>query len=251
MALFGLGAGNRKKRAEAIKSDNPTDAVLQEQLSELSANGDRAKVDRAVHEAQAAVDEATRADLRMIKILEQGRCPNCQSRTEQFLYTRVCSACGWNHRSPAAATDCTVYLDTGDNIACEHVFRTSEGDLLLVRDGMVVAEVMRTHVRRVDYHLAPEERESERESVRKLRGGFCSWCEKDLAEAEENGPYEEYVAFGALQERYLFCSHRCLKEFRQQFPSRIHRNCYETDCKSCNLCIKRYDVDGFKRTFLL
>ena len=34
----------------------------------------------------------------------------------------------------------------------------------------------------------------------------------------------------------------------ERYPSRVHRNCYETDCAECDLCTKRYDttLDSFQ-----
>ena len=46
----------------------------------------------------------------------------------------------------------------------------------------------------------------------------------------------------------LFCSAACYEAFRKMYPSRVHRNCYETKCSECNLCTKRYDdeTDGIR-----
>ena len=49
-----------------------------------------------------------------------------------------------------------------------------------------------------------------------------------------------HVAFGATQERYCFCSDECYGAFREMFPARVHRNCYERNCHDCSYCIKRY-----------
>ena len=49
---------------------------------------------------------------------------------------------------------------------------------------------------------------------------------------------------------YAFCSEDCMSSFRRRYPTRIHRNCYETDCRDCNECVRRYDVDGFRRRLL-
>ena len=78
---------------------------------------------------------------------------------------------------------------------------------------------------------------------------ICSWCNEALNPDEEE-IYEDYVAFGTFQEHYIFCSEKHQKEFRKMYPSRIHRNCYETDCNQCELCIKRYDTHGFKRRII-
>jgi hypothetical protein len=105
-------------------------------------------------------------------------------------------------------------------------------------------------VRRVEYVWEDEELQEAREQVKRLIKGACSWCEKGLEQVESDGPFVDYVAFGRLQERYVFCATKCMRQFRRQFPTRIHRNCYEDDCSKCDKCIKRYDTTGFKRTIL-
>ena len=91
------------------------------------------------------------------------------------------------------------------------------------------------------------ELEQARQDMYRIRGGVCSWCEKDFADSDVGDPLEDYVAFGTLQERYVLCSEKCMSAFRKQYPPRVHRNCYETDCKDCTLCVKRFDVQSFRR----
>ena len=57
-----------------------------------------------------------------------------------------------------------------------------------------------------------------------------------------------HIAFGATQERYCFCSDDCYEAFRQMYPARVHRNCYERACDTCDLCIKRYrdEAEGIR-----
>ncbi len=92
-----------------------------------------------------------------------------------------------------------------------------------------------------------EELSRAREQVKRQRYGICSWCDADLSEVEGEGPFEDFVSHGAFQERYIFCSEKCMGSFRKRYPPRIHRNCYEKDCNVCDMCIKRYDTDGFRR----
>lgn len=251
MALFGNGVEQRKRRHEAIKGEHPTETVFGEELAELAAKRDPREVDQAVSEADAAVDQATRDELRDIKVLEQGRCPECKSRTENFLYTVLCPTCGWYRRSVPDCGRSVVYLNNDREIQCDYVHTTTDGDFLCIRDGVVISQVMRRQVNRIDYNWEPGELDSARERLRTRKAGLCSWCEKDLSELAENeSTLTDYVAFGAVQERHIFCSEKCMREFRKQYASRVHRNCYETDCNDCNQCIKRYDVDGFRRMIL-
>jgi hypothetical protein len=253
MPLFG-NRGDEKKRSEQI-DDEPQDATLKEALSELVAGGKRKEVDRALTEAEQAVDEATRADIRGLKMLERGRCPDCSGRLENYLYTTVCPACGWFRRRVPDTGRCTVYLESGRELQCDRVFEVRGDQVLCVTEGVVRAQVNRRFVRSIDYQWGEEELREARDLALKERQGICSWCESSLmeiedSEREEGAPFDEYVAFGAYQEHYVFCSRKCLESFRKQFPSRVHRNCYETECGHCDKCIKRYDTDGYRRVML-
>ena len=75
----------------------------------------------------------------------------------------------------------------------------------------------------------------------------CAWCDGP-ADPEKDGFSLVQVAFGCSQERYVFCSTACYEAFRKMYPSRVHRNCYETKCSECTLCTKRYDdeTDGIR-----
>lgn len=248
MKLFKRKPMSRANQTKAILGEIPADDKLADELGELSAYGDRRDVTAADIEVKEAVTKATRDDIRSIKLIEQGRCPVCQGRTENFLYTVVCPSCGWFRRSVPEGGKSVVYLNNGNKIQCDHVYRGGTDEFLCIKDGVVISEIMRSSVRRVDHLWTPDDLERAREQVR-MRG-LCSWCEKPLEESEEGGPRVDYVAFGVFQERYMFCSEKCQREFRRQYPSRIHRNCYETDCNTCNKCVKRYDTHGFKRTIL-
>ncbi len=250
MALFSPKPSETRKRTALLKDELPQDASLTEELSELAVD-DPKELDRAQVEVEEAVSEANRADIRYLKMIEQGRCPECQARTENFLYTVVCPQCGWYRRSLPASGRSVVHLDTGERIACDSVYHAKDGELLCIHEGVVVAQVMRRFVRQIEHLWQPEELARAREEMKKRRRGICSWCEKALAQAEDpDAPLEDFVAFGVMQERYVFCAKKCMAAFRRQSPSRVHRNCYETDCRDCSLCLKRYDVDGFRRTIL-
>jgi len=250
MALFGDRDTERRRSGQMQSADLLRDAKLREELSALVALGKRSEVDRAINEAERVADEATRADIRGIKLMELGRCPECSARTENFLYTAVCPSCGWYRRSTPASEQCVVTMDSGEEIHCDHIFSVHGDQILCVRDGVVTNQVARRYVRRVDYIWEEGELEAARQRTRKEREGVCSWCDKSLREAEADGPFDEYVAFGAMQEHYVFCSKPCLVAFRKQYPPRVHRNCYETECAVCDQCIKRFDVDGYKRVML-
>jgi hypothetical protein len=251
MPLFNRSEEDRRNREHIRAEDAPPDVNLKEELSELVATGDRREVDRALSDAERAVTDATSADIRGLKMIERGRCPECSARTHALLYTIICPNCGWYRRQVPDVGRCRVHLDNDEVVECDRVFPAKGGAFLCVTDGVVVDFVVQQYVKRVEYLWSPEELSSERERMRRARTGLCSWCESDLTQSEEGGPYDEYVAFGAVQEHYVFCSKKCMEAFRRQYPSRIHRNCYETDCAVCDKCVKRYDVDGFRRVLLV
>jgi len=262
MAFMRSRSETDKKHDETRTEDRKGEGKLVEELSELSATEHPRKVSRAKNEAEAAIHDATIADIRGVALMERGRCPKCGGRTESLLFTSVCVTCGWFRRFAPEGGQCVVYLDTGDSISCDRVFSVQDGQILCVRADVVTAQLSRSAVRRIDYQWGDAELEEARDRARKERFGVCAWCEKtfdtepgedgaretsDDEDEDEEGPFEEYVAFGAYQERYLFCSKKCLRAFRRQYPVRIHRNCYERDCNDCDACTKRYDTQHFKR----
>lgn len=236
---------NSQKDPAPIK-DVAKDQEIEEELNVLGI-GDQRNIKRADSEAKEVVAKAARDDIRKIKILERGRCPECQGRTENLLFTVVCPSCGWYRRAIPRSGHSVVYLRTGEKIICDVTFSSSQDEILCVTKGVVTSQLMRSSVERIDHVWKEKELEQARKDMYIVRGGICSWCEKDLADLTDDGPYDDYVAFGTLQERYVLCSEKCMKAFRTQYPSRIHRNCYDTNCKDCNLCIKRFDVQNFER----
>jgi hypothetical protein len=249
MALFGGRSEEHRKRTESL-IDMSKDPSLAEELEELAASGSRREIDRAGSEVQQAVTEAKRADIRQIMMIEHGRCPECQGRTDNYLFTVVCPSCGWYRREQPNAGKTVLHLDDGASIACDRIYRVAGDEFVCVANGVVVALAMRRHVHRIEYQWTECELSQMRERSRKLRTGTCYWCESRPAEDGGDGPFEDYVAFGIFQERYVFCSEACMVSFRKRYPSRVHRNCYETDCRTCDNCVKRYDVDGFRRRLL-
>ena len=245
MPIFNHDENNRRKLAKT--SDKHFVTEVEEELSERVAHEKSSAVTRAITDADQAVTEATRDEITRMKLIEHGCCPQCNGRIEHFLYTVVCPSCGWFRRAVPDASSCIVHMDTGEKLTCDHVYSVNTDQLLCVTEGVVRSHVMRQHIKRIEYIWDEEKLKEAKAKAKKRVFGICAWCEKDLQEAEDNQPIEEYVAFGAMQERYVFCSRQCLEAFRKQYPSRVHRNCYETDCENCDKCIKRYDSRGFKR----
>lgn len=243
---------SRKNNRKREQIPEPVeDAAVAEELSEISAGGKRQEVVRAKDEAAKAISFATRADIKGMTLLGRGRCPECGSRTEALLFTNICSVCGWYRRTPTEQGRCVVHLDDRESIECDSVYDGKRDVVLCVKNHVVVSQVARRHIQRVDYLMDDTELAEAWERDRKQRKGVCSWCDRSLDTlADGESAIEEYVAFGAYQERYLFCSAKCLAAFRKQYTPRIHRNCYATNCNICDQCIKRFDTTGFERMTL-
>ena len=75
----------------------------------------------------------------------------------------------------------------------------------------------------------------------------CDWCGNN-AKPLSDGFHLLQIAFGRRQERYHFCSDGCYEAFRALYPSRIHRNCYEQSCATCEECEKTLpnELDGIR-----
>lgn len=73
----------------------------------------------------------------------------------------------------------------------------------------------------------------------------CAWCNTPCR-PEQDGYHLVHVALGAFQERHSFCSDDCFEAFRRMYPARVHRDCYERECRSCHYCLKRFEdeLDG-------
>lgn len=243
--------GKRQGRDKRTRQNQlPKDQKLAEEIDELTSSGDRRELIRADTEVKEVVSKATKTDIRNIMLIDQGRCPVCAARTENFLFTVVCPSCGWFRRDVPNRGSAVVHLENEGSIECDYVHHGSRDEFLCIRDGVVISELMRSEVNRIDYVWAEGELDEARALSRRMKNGICSWCESDLSESPVEDHREDFVAFGAYQERYVFCSEKCQRSFRRHFPARVHRNCYEVDCNQCSLCIKRFDTHGFKRNIL-
>ena len=240
----------RKRQRLALSDEIVQDEKLTEELSGLVASGQPKKVNKALTEADTVLDNATQSDIRGNRLMAHGRCPQCHLRTENLLYTSVCPSCGWHRRHVPDSGSCVVHLTGGEIITCQQVFPVQNQQFLCVTDGVVRHQVMGSSIQRIDYEWAADELSALKERALKQIRGACSWCEQGLETSEERGPLVDYVAFGLNQERYIFCSQNCMRQFRSQFPPRVHRNCYEVECATCDSCLKRYDMTGFRRRVL-
>ena len=198
-------------------------------------------LDDTLEEINLAVKEAAKASLRDIRLMEEGRCPSCGHKTNQFLFTSVCANCGWFSFISPEEGQSIIHLKNGTSIECGTTFDTKGDYILGITDGVVRAKVSKANVDYIKFAWTEEEIARKRETKAREQAGVCCWCEKPLTELDEDDrPVITYAAFGTFQDRYVFCSEKCEESFKKQYPVRVHRNCYERSCTECDLCAKKY-----------
>ena len=236
--------GTTKERQIHIEGQ---DEHVQEAM-DLLAQEDQDELDEALDEVNETVREAARASLRDLRLMQEGHCPSCGHKTlRQFLFTTVCSSCGWFSFISPEEGKSHIHLQSGRTIECGTTFDTKGDFVLGITSGVVRAKVPKENVEYIEFSWTDEEVRRKRESRAKEETGICSWCEKSLADDNDENVIV-YAAFGSAQERYVFCSDKCNEAFQKQYPIRIHKNCYERSCLDCDLCNKRYL--GEDETFL-
>ena len=236
--------GANKERQIYIEDQ---DEHIQEAMDLLSQDN-QGDLDEALVEVNETVREAAKASLRDIKLLEEGHCPSCGHKAlRQFLFTTVCTSCGWVSFISPEEGKSLIHLQSGRAIECGTTFETKGGFLLGITDGVVRAKVSKDNVEYVEFAWTDEEIQRKRESRAREETGICSWCEKPLVDSEDE-IIIVYAAFGNTQERFIFCTDKCNEAFQKQYPIRIHKNCYERPCPGCDLCNKRYT--GEDETYL-
>ncbi len=231
------------------KKKQPKDETLKDEFIEASDIGDPKSVSKIDTEVRVALNEATKTDIHAILMIDQGRCPSCHSKLDKFLFTAVCPECGWFKRKVPDKGHSHVFLSNGKEIVCDYIHRGTD-EFLCIKDGVVISEIAKSSIINIEFVWNPNELEDAREQSQKQSRGACSWCENIFKQENGEEVFEDYIAFGSTQEHYIFCSEKCQRAFRKQYTSRIHRNCYETDCKTCNLCIRKFDTRNFKRNIL-
>ena len=214
------------------------DEEIEEAMSLLSEDG-QGHLDETMEEINEAVKEAAKTSLRDIRLMEEGRCPSCGHKTNQFLFTTVCANCGWfSHISPEEGQS-VIHLKSGGSIECGTTFDTKDYYILGITDGVVRAKVSKDNVEYIEFKWTEEEVEKKRKARMVVSGAVDSWTEKPLSEYDDE-PIIIYAAFGNLQERYVFGTEENAESFKKQYPVRVHKNCYERTCVECDLCIKKY-----------
>lgn len=214
------------------------DEEVEEAMSLLSEDG-QGQLDETMEEINEAVREAAKTSLRDIRLMEEGRCPSCGHKSNQFLFTTVCANCGWfSHISPEEGQS-IIHLKNGGKIECGTTFDTKDYYILGITDGVVRAKVSKDNVEFIEFKWTEDEVQKKRKARMVVQAGVDSWTEKPLTEYEGE-PILVYAAFGNLQERYVFGNPENAEAFKKQYPVRVHKNCYERPCPDCDLCIKKH-----------
>ena len=234
--LFGKKEEEKKKEKQIALVDQ--DSELEKEISLLTKE-DKASVGKVISEVEGTIKEATKASIRDVKLLEEGRCPKCGRKTRQFLFTTVCEFCGWSTFITPEKGHALIHLKDGSLVESDTIFPIIKGDVLGITDDVVRVRMPVENISYIEYAWTDEEIVERRTQRRREERVVCEWCQKEVEQDEYVAII--YAAVGTHQERYQYCSEKCKRAFEKQYPMRVHRNCYETSCADCNECVKRYD----------
>jgi len=204
--------------------------------------------ERVQRKAEKAIRTAAESSLQRIHAIKLGRCPDCGHHIRQHLFASICDHCGWHTFEVPRQGSVRVHLTTGQTpIEGERCYVMKTGAVLVVMDDVVQAKIPTSSVSWIEYCWDDQELKAKHRVVLDRMTLLCAWCNQE-ANPEADGFHMAQVAFGSSQERYCFCCDDCYEAFRKMYPARVHRNCYERDCATCNLCMKRYtdDHDGVR-----
>lgn len=238
-----LSRKRRKKEPEPEKkiAVMHQEEKLQEEVTSLDEDNKEATLDRVEREVEAKVHEAVEQTIEQFKLLEQGRCPSCGTRLEEFLYTSICSHCGFSKRLSPPTGKVVVHLRDGGVIECDKIFEIRGSSHLCVRNDVVVARLNETAVNYVEYVWTPEELEQVRRHKEREVLKECDWCGRKIP-GDSSEATDIRVAIGIYQNKFFFCCRKCFNSFKKQYPARVHRDCYERACEQCDECIKKFDT---------
>ncbi len=189
------------------------------------------------------IQSAAELSVKRLQVLQHGRCPQCGAALTQSMFVSVCDACGWSSYSVPRRGGVVVHTRAGQSVEGDRCYVVKDGVTLVVRGEAVLARIPARAVEWIEYVWGDGELEERRKSINERLTLVCGWCGKETS-SEKEGFHLVQAAFGSTQERYCFCSDECYEAFRQMYPSRVHRNCYERSCEGCNLCAKRYSDEN-------
>ncbi|MCK5118576.1 MAG: hypothetical protein KAJ05_02255 [Candidatus Latescibacteria bacterium] len=234
--FFGKKDDEDKKEKQIALVDQ--DNELEKEISLLTKE-DKGSIGKVISEVEGTIKEATKASIRDVKLLEEGRCPSCGRKTRPFLFTTVCEYCGWSTFITPEQGHALIHLKDGNVVESKSIFKIVQGDLLGITDDVVRIRIPTGNISYIEYAWSDEEIAGRREQRRREERVVCDWCQKEVERDEYVAV--TYAAIGTQQVRYQFCSEKCRRSFEKQYPMRIHRNCYETSCAECNECVKKYE----------
>jgi hypothetical protein len=212
---------------------------LSQDLSVLALESHADSV-RPLRAAEEEIKTAAAESLERLQVVRRGYCPVCGGHLSKRLFVSVCEQCGWNTFDVPRKGVRIHPFQKVESVEGEQCYVVKGGDVLLVRNEMVAERIPARGVERIEYLWDEGEIEQHHKQLVDRMTISCGWCNEE-ADPEKVGFHIVHIAFGTTQERYCFCSDECYEAFRKMYPARVHRNCYERDCKLCNLCIKRYD----------
>jgi hypothetical protein len=229
---------------EIILHDEEDERLLQD----LQSIEDPTRGERMQMEADREIRTATELSLKRLHVLQRGRCPQCGDSLRQHLFASVCNTCGWNsYAMPRQGSVCVHLAREGQCIEGDRCYTLKDGVTIVLKGEAVIARVAPRALGWIEYKWNDAELTSRKKQINERLVVPCGWCGKET-HSEQDGFHMAQVAFGATQERYCFCSDECYTSFREMYPARVHRNCYERSCATCNLCIKRYrdEAEGIR-----
>ena len=229
----------------------PEDQRMQlEQDVSMLADKDGTRTMKLQADAEKQVRTSVEESIKQLRVVELGRCPVCGSHIHQHPGANICDACGWNQFDRPKYGKVRVHLKGEEGIVeGERAYVLKDGDCLVVHNGVVIAKVPHAAYSWVEYAWPQEELKLRQQLAERTLTVSCGWCGKETNPTED-GFHLVHVAFGSSQERYCFCCDECYEAFRKMYPARVHRNCYERECKDCDLCLKRYDDDATEMRML-
>lgn len=204
--------------------------------------------ERLQKEAEKEVQDAAEDSLKKLHVIQRGHCPSCGDLLRRHLFATICDSCGWHTFESPRRGPVRVHLANNEGeVQGERAYVLKTGEVLVLNRDVVVARVPAKAVSWVEYLWTDQEIEQRQRQLVNQIAVLCAWCNRE-ADPERDGFHLVHVAFGAAQERYCFCSDECYEAFRKMYPARVHRNCYERPCGSCELCVKRYEeeADGIR-----
>lgn len=217
--------------------------ALEQDISILE-DEDGSREERLQKEAEKEVQNAAEDSFKKLHVIQMGRCPVCGEHLHQHLFASICESCGWHTFDSPLNGPVKVHLkNRSEPLQGDRVYVIKTGFLLVVQNDLVVAKVPSDAYDYIEYIWDENEIDQRHRGVVERMRLSCGWCAKNANPAED-GFHLVHVAFGTTQERYTFCSDECYEAFRNMYPARVHRDCFNRNCSECNLCVKRYSDEG-------